>query len=114
VYNNETEVRNIKIDRQFFDQINLGVGGVIVTAVGDDCDFVSRFFTPQASILEDHVTGSSHCSLIPFWAERLNKNILTACQVSERFGTLFCENKGERVLISGHAKTYSCGSLWTE
>lgn len=114
VYNNETEVRNIKIDRQFFDQINLGVGGVIVTAVGDHCDFVSRFFTPQASILEDHVTGSSHCSLIPFWADKLNKNILTAFQVSERFGTLFCENKEDRVLISGHAKTYSCGSLWTE
>lgn len=114
VYDNETEVRNIKIDRQFFDQINLDPGGVIVTAIGDNCDFVSRFFTPQASILEDPVTGSAHCSLIPFWAARLNKKELYALQVSERIGKLFCEDKGDRVMISGRAKTYSIGNLWTE
>lgn len=114
VYENEKEVRNIKIDRQFFDQINLDPGGVIVTAPGDNCDFVSRFFTPQASILEDPVTGSAHCSLIPFWAERLNKVELYALQISERLGKLFCENKDQRVLISGQAKTYSIGNLWTE
>jgi PhzF family phenazine biosynthesis protein len=114
VYDNETEITNIKIDRQLFDQINLDPGGVIVTAVGADCDFVSRFFTPQASIFEDPVTGSAHCSLIPFWAVRLNKNKLIAFQVSERLGKLFCEDKGERVIISGHAKTYSIGNLWTE
>lgn len=114
VYNNETEVRNIKIDRQTFDQVNLDPGGLIVTAKGDACDFVSRYFTPQASILEDPVTGSAHCSLIPFWASRLNKNDLTAMQVSERVGKLYCENKGERVIISGKAKTYSIGNLWTE
>ena len=73
VYENETEIRNIKIDRQLFDQINLDPGGVIVTAIGDNCDFVSRFFTPQASILEDPVTGSAHCSLIPFWAKKTQK-----------------------------------------
>lgn len=60
VYENETEIKNIKIDRQFFDQINLDPGGIITTAIGDNCDFVSRFFTPQASILEDPVTGSAH------------------------------------------------------
>lgn len=114
VYDNETEVRNIKIDRQLFDLINLDPGGVIVTAKGDNCDFVSRFFTPQASILEDPATGSSHCSLIPFWAARLNKNELEALQVSERIGKLFCEDKGDRVIISGQAKTYSIGNLWTE
>ncbi len=114
VYDSETEIRNIKINRQFFDQINLDPGGVIVTAIGDNCDFVSRFFTPQASILEDPVTGSAHCSLIPFWAERLNKKVLTAFQVSERLGVLFCEEKGDRVIISGKAKTYSIGNLWTE
>jgi len=114
VYDNETDVRNIKIDRQLFDQINLDPGGVIVTAKGDDCDFVSRFFTPQASILEDPVTGSAHCSLIPFWSERLNKKELSALQVSERLGTLFCEDKGERVVISGKAKTYSVGNFWIE
>jgi PhzF family phenazine biosynthesis protein len=114
VYENETEVRNIKIDRHLFDQINLDPGGVIVTAVGDYCDFVSRFFTPQASILEDPVTGSAHCSLIPFWATRLNKDALYAIQVSERVGELFCEYKGDRVIMSGQAKTYSIGNLWIE
>jgi PhzF family phenazine biosynthesis protein len=114
VYENETEIRNIKIDRQLFDQINLDPGGVIVTAVGDNCDFVSRFFTPQASILEDPVTGSAHCSFIPFWAKRLNKKELYAKQVSERLGKLYCEDKGDRVIISGQAKTYSIGKFWTE
>ena len=112
VYENETEIRNIKINRQLFDQINLGPGGVIVTAVGDQCDFVSRFFTPQASILEDPVTGSAHCSLIPFWAQRLNKKQLFAHQVSERLGKLYCEDKGDRVMISGQAKTYAIGTFW--
>ncbi|HPW64280.1 MAG TPA: PhzF family phenazine biosynthesis protein [Cyclobacteriaceae bacterium] len=114
VYGSETEVRNIKIDRQYFDQINLDPGGVIVTAKGDDCDFVSRYFTPQASILEDPVTGSAHCSLIPFWADRLNKKVMTAFQISDRIGKLYCEDNGDRVFISGQAKTYSIGNLWTE
>ncbi|MDD2563261.1 MAG: PhzF family phenazine biosynthesis protein [Salinivirgaceae bacterium] len=114
VYKTETEIRNIKIDRQLFDQINLDPGGVIVTAIGDKCDFVSRFFTPQASILEDPVTGSAHCSLIPFWAARLNKKELYALQVSERTGKLYCEDKGSRVIISGQAKTYSIGNFWIE
>ncbi len=114
VYDDETEIRNIEIDRQLFDQINLDPGGVIVTAIGDNCDFVSRFFTPQASILEDPVTGSAHCSLIPFWAKRLNKRKLYAQQVSERLGKLYCEDKGDRVIISGQAKTYSIGEFWIE
>ncbi|NTS43900.1 PhzF family phenazine biosynthesis protein [Flavisolibacter sp. BT320] len=114
VYDNETEIRNLKIDRQLFDQINLDPGGVIVTAKGDNSDFVSRFFTPQASILEDPVTGSAHCSLIPYWANRLGKNELFAIQVSGRRGELFCEYKGDRVSISGNAKTYSIGNMWTE
>ncbi|AYQ36309.1 PhzF family phenazine biosynthesis protein [Runella sp. SP2] len=114
VYENEAQIRSITIDRQFFDQINLDPGGVIVTAVGDTYDFVSRFFTPQASILEDPVTGSAHCSLIPFWAKRLSKTSLYAQQVSERLGKLYCEDQGERVLISGQAKTYSVGSFWVE
>ena len=114
VYDNETQIRNIKINRALFDQINLEPGGVIITAIGDNCDFVSRFFTPQTSILEDPVTGSAHCSLIPFWAERLHKKEMIAYQVSEREGKLFCEYKADRVIISGQAKTYSIGSLFTE
>ncbi len=114
VYESEEQIKNIKIARQTFDQINLDPGGVVVTAEGENCDFVSRFFTPQASILEDPVTGSAHCSLIPFWSLRLGKNELSAMQISERGGTLQCENKGERVLIRGKARTYSIGSFWTE
>jgi len=114
VYENESNIRNIQIDRQFFDQINLGTGGVIVTATGENCDFVSRFFTPQASILEDPVTGSAHCSLIPFWSKRLNKTALYAQQLSDRLGKLYCQHMGDRVIISGHAKTYSIGSFWID
>ncbi|WP_338410270.1 PhzF family phenazine biosynthesis protein [uncultured Flavobacterium sp.] len=112
IYNTETDVKNIRIDRHLFDQINLDPGGVVVTAKGDNCDFVSRFFTPQASILEDPVTGSAHCSLIPYWAKKLNKKELYALQVSDRVGTLFCHYNDDRVLICGHAKTYSIGNLW--
>jgi PhzF family phenazine biosynthesis protein len=109
VFENEAEIRNIKINKSLFDEINLDTGGVIITAKGDECDFVSRFFTPQASIFEDPVTGSAHCSLIPFWSKRLNKKVLHAFQISERMGELFCEDKGDRVIISGEAKTYSIG-----
>jgi PhzF family phenazine biosynthesis protein len=114
VYDTEQEIEKIKIDRQIFDKINLNPGGVIVTAKGENCDFVSRFFTPQASILEDPVTGSAHCSLIPFWSSRLKKNELNAMQISDRIGKLQCQNKKDRVIISGKAKTYSIGNLWTE
>jgi len=114
VYETEEEIRNIKINRPLFDTINLDPGGIVVTAKGEKSDFVSRFFTPQASILEDPVTGSAHCSLIPFWSSRLNKKELTALQISKRVGTLYCQDKGNRVVISGQAKTYSIGHLWTE
>jgi PhzF family phenazine biosynthesis protein len=114
VYKNESDIRNVKINRQVFDQINLDPGGVVVTSKGDNCDFVSRYFIPQASILEDPVTGSTHCSLIPYWAEKLNKKSMVAFQLSERKGRLECVNNGDRVLISGQAKTFSKGKIWTE
>lgn len=114
VYKNEAQIRNVKIDQQIFDQINLDPGGVVITAIGENSDFVSRYFTPQASILEDPVTGSSHCSLIPYWASKLNKDKLKAIQLSERIGFLECENKQHRVIISGKARVYSIGNLWTE
>lgn len=114
VYPEETDVKNIKIDRRFFDRLELGTGGVIVTAKGKDCDFVSRFFTPKASVFEDPVTGSAHCSLIPYWSQKLQKQKLEAQQLSARGGELACENGKERVLITGKARTYSIGKLWTE
>lgn len=114
VYDHEEDISSIRVDRQTLDQINLDPGGVIVTAPGTDCDFVSRFFTPQASILEDPVTGSAHCSLVPYWAEQLNKTDMLAFQLSERGGKLLCKQKGDRVLVSGNARTYSAGVLHTD
>ncbi|MBL0744078.1 PhzF family phenazine biosynthesis protein [Chryseolinea lacunae] len=114
VYEREQDIRDIAINRQLFDTVNLGTGGVIVTAPGEQCDFVSRFFTPQASILEDPVTGSAHCSLVPYWSERLKKQTMTARQLSARGGELFCVDEGSRVLIRGKARTYSQSVLWTE
>ena len=91
----------IIFDRQLFDQINLDPGGVIVTEVGDNCDFVSRFFNPQASILEDPVTGSAHCSLIPFWAKRLNKIVIISSHIfstlSETCDEIHLLRKGEQI-----------------
>ena len=85
--------------------------GCGVTAKGDACDFVSRFFAPKFGIDEDPVTGSLHTELIPFWAARLGKHQLNARQLSKRGGTLFCEDQGERVLIGGDAVLYSQGEL---
>lgn len=76
---------------------------VIVTARGQEADFVSRFFAPRKGVPEDPVTGSAHATLVPFWAQRLGKAKLRALQVSPRGGELFCEAKGERVAIAGRA-----------
>lgn len=84
---------------------------VIVTAPGTDCDFVSRFFAPTAGVPEDPVTGSAHCTLIPYWSQRLGKTKLFARQISKRGGELFCELAGERVLIGGKAVLYSRGQI---
>ncbi|MEO1052477.1 MAG: PhzF family phenazine biosynthesis protein [Bacteroidota bacterium] len=111
LYETEQQVRDIAPDRSIIDQINLDPGGIIVTAKGNEVDFVSRFFTPQASIFEDPVTGSAHCSLIPFWSARLNKQVLRAKQLHARLGELFCEDKGDRVIIAGKAVTYCEGAI---
>jgi PhzF family phenazine biosynthesis protein len=107
VYNNIEDVINIKIDREIFDKINIDPGGVILTSKGIDCDFISRFFTPQSTYFEDPVTGSSHCSLIPYWSYVLKKNEMIAKQLSKEGGQLICKNLDDRVLILGKAKTYS-------
>ncbi len=86
--------------------------GVIVTAPGGDCDFVSRFFAPGAGIPEDPVTGSAHCTLVPYWAERLGRADLCARQVSWRGGELQCRLDGDRVHLGGHAVHYLDG--WIE
>lgn len=85
--------------------------GLIATAKGDDCDFVSRYFAPNDSILEDPVTGSAHCTLIPFWSGRLHKTEMTAKQLSSRGGTLYCKYMGDRVKIGGNAVLYMSGEI---
>ncbi len=85
--------------------------GVIVTAPGQRHDFVSRYFAPAIGINEDPVTGSTHCALIPYWAQRLGKSGLTAYQCSRRGGELFCRLDGDRVKIGGHAALVAKGQL---
>ena len=85
--------------------------GIIISAKGNTADFVSRVFAPNAGIPEDPVTGSTHSILIPFWSERLNKKHMIAKQLSKRGGTLYCEDCGERVKISGKAVLYLSGEI---
>jgi predicted PhzF superfamily epimerase YddE/YHI9 len=109
VYNSEEEVSSLTPD--FTSLAEWDALGVIVTAKGDRSDFVSRFFAPRAGVPEDPVTGSAHCTLIPYWAEELNKTKLHAYQISKRGGELFCEFRGDRVKIAGHAVKYLEGTL---
>ena len=95
----------------FEEIIKLDARGLIVTAKGDNVDFVSRFFAPQSGINEDPVTGSAHTSLLPLWSKKLNKNILIAHQISKRGGQLFCEFKNDRCLIGGKAKLFLTGEI---
>ncbi len=105
----EKDVVAVRPDFSLLNKIN--VIGIIVTAPGSNCDFVSRFFAPNCGIPEDPVTGSSHSQLIPFWAEKLNKTKLHALQLSKRGGELLCEQKGDRVEMKGKAVFYMKGEI---
>jgi PhzF family phenazine biosynthesis protein len=109
VYDTEDEILEIIPDHSALAKIN--TLGVIITAPGKDVDFVSRFFAPAAGVPEDPVTGSAHCNLIPYWAGKLGKSTLHAYQVSARKGELWCELKGDRVVMAGKAVTYLKGSI---
>ena len=109
VFETEAQVRAIQPDPAAL--VNLESMGVIVTAPGEGRDFVSRFFAPKMGILEDPVTGSAHCTLIPYWSHRLGKKELSARQVSERVGELRCRDMGERVSIAGQAVFYMAGHI---
>lgn len=104
VFDSEATVRTITPNHALLGQ--LGLRGVIVTAPGTDVDFVSRFFAPKYGIPEDPVTGSAHCELAPYWAQKLGKYTLSAKQVSKRGGHITCEVKGDRVFLSGGAVTF--------
>lgn len=105
----EEEVINANPDMQLIKKLD--AAGVIITARGNTADFVSRVFAPQSGIDEDPVTGSAHCLLIPYWAQKLNKYNLTAKQMSKRGGILYCNYAGNRVLIGGKAELFSKGII---
>jgi len=109
VFSSQKEIEEMEPD---FNLINkLDARGVIVTAKGDNVDFVSRFFCPQVGINEDPVTGSAHTTLTPYWVKSLDKTILSALQLSKRKGELRCELIADRVEIAGKAKTYMIGQI---
>jgi len=109
VFSTEAEVRSLRPSMELLKQ--LGHFALIVTAPGQGVDFVSRFFAPAAGIPEDPVTGSAHCTLVPYWSARLGKKNLHALQVSARGGELWCEDCGDRVLIAGRAVLYLEGKI---
>ena len=109
VYETEDQVRALAPD--MIQLAKVDCRGVIVTAPGKDCDFVSRFFGPRAGIPEDPVTGSAHTNLTPYWSRRLGKKKLFARQISRRGGELWCEDLGARVKIGGRAVTYLEGHI---
>jgi PhzF family phenazine biosynthesis protein len=110
LYETADEVRALKPDMRKL--LATKFGRAIATAAGESgCDFVSRFFAPAAGIDEDPVTGSSHCTLVPYWAKRLGKTKLVARQVSARGGTLFCQDAGPRTIMSGRAQLFLEGSI---
>lgn len=109
VYETEDEVRALSPDFEKLGKVN--AFAVIATAPGREADFVSRFFAPRTGIAEDPVTGSSHCTLIPYWAKKLGKKRLRALQLSARGGELLCELRGERVSIAGRSVLYLEGTI---
>ena len=109
VYGSEAEVRALKPSMALLS--SLDKFAVIATAPGDSVDFVSRFFAPAQGVPEDPVTGSAHCTLIPYWSARLGKKQLHALQVSPRGGELWCEDRGDRVTISGNAVRFLSGTI---
>jgi predicted PhzF superfamily epimerase YddE/YHI9 len=109
VFDSEDEIKRLRPD---FNRIAaLDAFAVIVTARGNHAEFVSRFFAPAAGVPEDPVTGSAHCTLTPYWAEKLGKNKLRAHQVSPRGGELWCEMLGHRVTIAGNTVGYLRGEI---
>ena len=109
IFANEEDVLGLTPNNEVLMQLNLR--GVIATAPSSEFDFVARFFAPKFGIPEDPVTGSAYTQLMPYWVGKLEKSKLHAKQVSNRGGKLFCELKGDRVLISGNAVTYMEGRI---
>jgi len=109
VYDSDNEVQSAKPDLTQLEKLH--PAGVCITAPGRQSDFVSRYFAPSYGIPEDPVTGSTHCTLAPYWSERLGKKVLRGRQVSERGGDLIVEARNERVILKGKAVLYLAGTL---
>ncbi|MBC2580951.1 PhzF family phenazine biosynthesis protein [Clostridium sp. DJ247] len=109
VFEKEEDIKNLKLDIEELKKLD--VFGIIVTAKGKEVDFVSRYFAPKSGINEDPVTGSAHCTLVPYWKKTLKKNEFVAYQLSDRGGKLYCTDLGERVEISGEAVLYLEGYI---
>jgi PhzF family phenazine biosynthesis protein len=105
----QAAIQNLRPDFALLEKLHPHV--VVVTAAGEDVDFVSRYFAPGYGLPEDQVTGSAHCLLTPFWAKRLGKTKLTARQLSDRAGEMSCELAGDRVILKGKAVHILEGSL---
>ncbi|MEH7373620.1 PhzF family phenazine biosynthesis protein [Neobacillus drentensis] len=110
VLESEDAVKNVNPDFSKLEKLPEGLG-VCITAKGSEYDFVSRGFFPKLKVNEDPVTGSLHCSLIPFWSQRLEKREMVAKQLSSRGGTLYCKHEGTRVKMAGKAALYSIADL---
>jgi predicted PhzF superfamily epimerase YddE/YHI9 len=109
VYESEADVRALRPD--FGLLAGVDALGVVATAPGASCDFVSRFFAPAAGVPEDPATGSTHCELIPYWSRRLGKTSMRARQLSARGGEFLCEDLGDAVGIAGKAVLYLEGTI---
>ncbi len=109
IYESQQDIEEINPNFHLLGKAN--VRGVIVSAKGTTVDFVSRFFAPGSGIDEDPVTGSAHTTLTPYWSQQLGKTKLSARQLSQRGGDLFCEDLGERIKISGKAVPYLIGEI---
>ena len=110
VFDSEDYIRNLKPKFELISELH--PHAVIVTAKGNEVDFVSRMFAPNEGINEDPVTGSAHTVLVPYWSEKLGKQNFRALQVSKRGGELYCEESADRVKISGKGVLYATGSLF--
>jgi PhzF family phenazine biosynthesis protein len=109
IYNSQEEIEQITPNFHLLNKLDCR--GVIVSAPGDEVDFVSRFFAPQCGVPEDPVTGSAHTTMTPYWSKVFGKTEMTAKQLSKRGGDLVCEYLGERVKISGKAVPYLIGEI---
>jgi len=112
VVDNAEIVKNLKPDMAALARIDMGIGGAIVTAAGEnDIDYVCRFFAPSVGIDEDSATGSIHCTLVPYWAQRMGKQTFRVQQLSSRGGQMWCALAGDRVKIAGETKLYLQGAI---